>query len=83
LQVRARGDPLHPQLPAKAVQLAEFLELCLRSLNNLDERFHHSYFLYAITSLTGFVTVEHYILPLVLLIAALLMKVGKQQLSGT
>jgi hypothetical protein len=54
-----------------------FLQLSLRSLNNLDERFHHSYFLYLLTSLEHFVTVEMYIIPLVLLIAALLLKVGK------
>jgi hypothetical protein len=52
------------------------LQLSVRSLNNLDERFHHSYFLYLLTSLANFVTVEMYIIPLVLLISALLLKVS-------
>ena len=52
------------------------MQLIVRSLNNLDERFHHSYFLYLLTSLEGFVTVEMYIIPLVALIAAIVLKVG-------
>jgi len=47
----------------------------VRSLNNLDERFHHSYFLYLLTGPESFVTVEIYIVPLVALIAALMVKV--------
>jgi len=54
----------------------------LRSLNNLDERFHHSYFLYLLTGPEAFVTVEVYIVPLVALIGVLMLKVGGRQGGG-
>jgi hypothetical protein len=52
------------------------MQVIFRSLNNLDERFNHAYFLYLLTSPQHFVTVEVYIVPLVALIAVLLLKVG-------
>lgn len=52
------------------------LQLALRAFNNLEERFHHSFFLYLLTSATTFVTVENYVAPLAALILLLLLKVG-------
>ncbi len=51
------------------------LQLVLRSFNNLNERFHHSFFLYLLTDTQHFVTVENYIVTLVLLILVLILKV--------
>eukprot|EP00798_Chlamydomonas_sp_ICE-L_P003478 gene3479-13539_t len=83
----ARLIPLEPgivQAPSKhsgghedlrsALRLGEYLELVLRSLNNLTERFHHSYFLYLLTSAVHFVTIEMYIIPVAALIAVLLLQ---------
>lgn len=50
------------------LKLAEYLELVFRSLNQLSERMHHSFFLYLPTGPSTFVTVEYYIIPVVLLI---------------
>jgi hypothetical protein len=57
-----------PDSDVTALKIAEFLELVFRSLNNLSERMHHSYFLYLLTSSSTFITVEFYIIPVVLLI---------------
>lgn len=59
-----------------------WLQTVVRCLNNLDERFHHSYFLYLLTGPNTFVTVEVYIVPLVALIAALLVKVRAWHVHG-
>jgi hypothetical protein len=56
-------------------QLCDVLELVLRSCNVLIERFHHSLFLYVLTGLDKYVSVERYIGPLVALIAVLLLQV--------
>ena len=53
---------------AATLKLAEYLELVYRSFNNLSERMHHSYFLYLLTGPSTFVTVEFYIIPVILLI---------------
>lgn len=52
--------------------------MVLRCLNNLDERFHHSFFLYLMTAADRFVPVELYIIPLVALIGVLVLKVGRR-----
>ena len=62
-------------LQAAVVQLGEVLENAMRSCSVLIERFHHSYFLYLLTGPQHFVTVERYIVPLVLLIGALVVQV--------
>eukprot|EP00879_Flechtneria_rotunda_P032149 GHRR01035308.1.p1 GENE.GHRR01035308.1~~GHRR01035308.1.p1 ORF type:complete len:582 (+),score=254.23 GHRR01035308.1:441-2186(+) len=56
------------------MQLGEVLELILRSCNVLIERFHHSLFLYVLTGLNEYVSVERYIGPVVVLIGALLLQ---------
>eukprot|EP00775_Hariotina_reticulata_P006403 gene6403-6634_t len=55
-------------------QLCDVLELVLRSCSVLIERFHHSLFLYVLTGLDKYVSVERYIGPLVALIAVLLLQ---------
>lgn len=56
--------------------IGDALEATLRSCSVLVERFHHSYFLYILTDELHFVTVERYIVPVVLLIGALLLQVS-------
>jgi Gaa1-like, GPI transamidase component len=82
--VRARGSRhLPPPTPDDALLagLAECLELALRSCSGLVERFHHSLFLYALTGPDSYVSVERYICPVVLLIAALALR-GAALLGG-
>jgi hypothetical protein len=57
------------------LQLANVLEASLRSCSVLIERFHHSLFLYVLTGLDGYVSVERYIGPLVALICVLVLQV--------
>ena len=52
------------------------LPLPPRSLNNLVERFHHSYFLYLQTGPVTFVTVEMYIISVVAFLLGLVLQVG-------
>ena len=47
----------------------------LCSLNNLIERFHHSYFLYLQTGQDTFVTVEMYIISVVAFLLGLVLQV--------
>jgi hypothetical protein len=56
-------------------QLADAVELLLRSCSVLIERFHHSLFLYVLTDLEHYVSVERYIVPLVALICVLALQV--------
>ena len=64
------------QSPDQALaDLGHALELALRSLNGLLERFHHSYTLYLLASSDRFVTVEAYIAPLACLILILALQV--------
>ncbi|GAX79694.1 hypothetical protein CEUSTIGMA_g7135.t1 [Chlamydomonas eustigma] len=57
-----------------ALFLAEYLELIVRSFSNLSERFHHSYFLYLQTGPDTFVTVEMYIIPVVVFLLGLVLQ---------
>lgn len=57
------------------MQLGDVLELTLRSCSVLIERFHHSLFLYVLTGLDHYVSVERYIGPLVALIIVLAVQV--------
>lgn len=61
---------------AGMMQLGDVLELTLRSCSVLIERFHHSLFLYVLTGLDHYVSVERYIGPLVALITVLVVQVG-------
>lgn len=45
-------------------------------MNNLLERFHHSYFLYALLSPDRFITVEMYLVPVVCFLLALALQVA-------
>jgi hypothetical protein len=67
-------------------QLCDAVELLLRSCSVLVERFHHSMFLYVLTDLEHYVSVERYIVPLVALICVLVLQVRggllKPQVSG-
>mgnify|MGYP001807972456 FL=1 len=53
------------------------MEASLRSCSVLIERFHHSLFLYVLTGLGHYVSVERYIGPLVALIAVLVLQVRR------
>ena len=58
-------------------QLGNVMEASLRSCSVLIERFHHSLFLYVLTDLNSYVSVERYIVPLVVLICVLVLQVGE------
>jgi glycosylphosphatidylinositol transamidase len=76
LVVREDGAPGEGStLQTALTQLGEVLENAIRSCSVLIERFHHSYFLYLLTGPHHFVTVERYIVPLVLLIGAMVVQV--------
>lgn len=66
------GVPVRAALQ-RVVAAAAAMEGTLRSCNNLLERLHHSYFMYLQPSTTKFTTVEAYVVPPLLLIAALLL----------
>lgn len=53
------------------LQLAAAVEGTLRSLNNLLERLHHSYFMYLLPAMNKFVPIEAYTLPPALQLLAL------------
>lgn len=84
LQISASA-PCHQTLPflqvrkphraehADIVRAAASLESIFRSCNNLLERLHHSYFMYLQPSTEEFITVDVYVVPPVLLIAALIL----------
>lgn len=57
-------------------QLCDAVELLLRSCSGLVERFHHSLFLYVLTDLEHYVSVERYIGPLAALVCVLALQVG-------
>jgi hypothetical protein len=66
-------------------QLCDAVELLLRSCSVLVERFHHSLFLYVLTGLEHYVSVERYIVPLVALICVLALQVRcalREELCG-
>ena len=58
------------------LRLAELLELTVRSLNNLLERLHHSTTLYLLLSLDSHVSIQVYMIPAGLLVAATLLQVS-------
>eukprot|EP00873_Tetraselmis_striata_P020296 jgi/Tetstr1/440560/TSEL_028881.t1 len=53
-----------------ALELAKVLEVCVHSLSNLLEAFHHSSNMYAMLGVGEFVKAEVYIVPLAALLAA-------------
>lgn len=57
-------------------QLCDAVELLLRSCSGLVERFHHSLFLYVLTDLEHYVSVERYIGPLAALVCVLALQVA-------
>eukprot|EP00898_Chlorokybus_atmophyticus_P001960 jgi/Chlat1/2765/Chrsp187S02904 len=59
-------------------KLGRYMEQLIRDCNNLLERLHHSHSLYLLTdaSVTSFVSINDYMLPLGLLLAALPLKAG-------
>jgi len=59
------------------IQLGNVMEVSLRSCSVLIERFHHSLFLYVLTGLNSYVSVERYIGPLVALICVLVLQVRR------
>lgn len=59
----------HWDMPSRLNGIIESTELSLRSLNNMIERFHHSFFMYVLPSLDSFVSIERYIVPVAALIA--------------
>ena len=69
-----QGKPLSEQ--EGMLRLAELLELTVRSLNNLLERLHHSTTLYLLLSLDWHVSIQVYMFPAGLLVAATLLQVS-------
>jgi hypothetical protein len=63
--------------PAARAQLAEALELAVRSCSVLIEKFHHSFFLYVLVSTRTFLSVDQYIGVVVAPILVLVLQVGR------
>ncbi|XP_015186260.1 PREDICTED: glycosylphosphatidylinositol anchor attachment 1 protein [Polistes dominula] len=55
-------------------QVGRVVESMVRSLNNLLERFHQSYFFYLLPSTDRYVSISLYMRPLVLIVASLFIK---------
>lgn len=58
------------------IGLSECIELMLRSCNSLLERLHHSYFYYLITNAHEFVTVEIFLIPVLMMLLSLSLSVS-------
>lgn len=73
---------IHPQgswsfsADESATKLAVVLELVVRSLNNLLERFHHSTVFYLLLSPDWHISFQAYIVPPILLVAILVLQVS-------
>ncbi|XP_048484149.1 glycosylphosphatidylinositol anchor attachment 1 protein isoform X2 [Plutella xylostella] len=80
LEGRGPGDPAGDPPQVNALTSANFyrlgaaLETVLRSLNNLLERFHQSYFFYLLPQTGRFVSIGQYMPSLCLISAAMLIK---------
>ncbi|CAD7698383.1 unnamed protein product [Ostreobium quekettii] len=61
---------------AAMVGLAETLELIFRSCNNLQEKLHHSYFMYLLVSTDRFLTIDLYMAPVALFVLAMFLRAG-------
>ncbi|XP_046821279.1 glycosylphosphatidylinositol anchor attachment 1 protein [Vespa crabro] len=59
---------------ANFYQVGRVVESMVRSLNNLLERFHQSYFFYLLPSTDRYVSISLYMRPLVLIVASLFIK---------
>lgn len=59
---------------ANFYQVGRIVESIVRSLNNLLERFHQSYFFYLLPSTDRFISIGLYMQPLVLIIASIFIK---------
>ncbi|XP_034826560.1 glycosylphosphatidylinositol anchor attachment 1 protein [Maniola hyperantus] len=68
------GDPprMHTLVPGNFFRLGVALESILRSLNNLLERFHQSYFFYMLAATNRFISIGQYMPSLCLLCGAML-----------
>lgn len=66
-----------PQLQAAAASVLAATEMVLRTLNNLQERLHHSTALYALLSPDRFVSIAAYLAPPGCLLLAALAQVGR------
>ena len=69
MQIMRQGKITQPGI----AQVGAALEGIFRSCNNLLERLHHSYFMYLQPSTSAFITIEVYIVPPLLLLAALML----------
>ncbi|GMH43469.1 hypothetical protein BSKO_11391 [Bryopsis sp. KO-2023] len=54
--------------------MVECIELMFRACNSLLEKLHHSYFYYVLINTDQFITIEFYIIPVVLMLAAMTLK---------
>lgn len=70
------AQPPSPQLQAAAASVLAAVEIVLRTLNNLQERLHHSTALYALLSPDRFVSIAAYLAPPGCLLLAALVQVG-------
>lgn len=81
------AQPPSPQLQAAAASGLAAAEMVLRTLNNLQERLHHSTALYSLLSSDRFVSIAAYLAPPGCLLLAALAQVrlggGRQSLAGT
>ncbi|KAL4423490.1 hypothetical protein ABPG77_003623 [Micractinium sp. CCAP 211/92] len=77
------AQPPSPQLQAAAASVLAAVEMVLRTLNNLQERLHHSTALYALLSPDRFVSIAAYLAPPgCLLLAALVQTVAASQAAS-
>ncbi|KAK2719626.1 hypothetical protein QYM36_005190 [Artemia franciscana] len=55
-------------------KLGRVLEGIVRSLNNLQERFHRSFFFYILSGTNRFISISVYIIPFLIMVASLLLR---------
>ncbi|GBF97123.1 glycosylphosphatidylinositol anchor attachment [Raphidocelis subcapitata] len=79
LRLLPGGGGGRPSLDASSAraQLAEALELAVRSCSGLIEKFHHSFFLYVLVGTRHFVSVEQYIGVVVAPLLALVLQAAR------
>jgi hypothetical protein len=68
-----------PGIVSALIHIPRMAESALRSLNNLLEKFHHSFWFYVMADADRYITIAIYIAPAILLIAPLIVKVSHEK----